>query len=89
MNKQVIVYKKLSALLMERLQAHGQVTLIDDVKGPDGLARLRDALPQAYWLLGASLKLDAQLLDLAPNLKVFATNKGALKRLCHSFIFYA
>jgi phosphogluconate 2-dehydrogenase len=73
MNKHVILYKKLSAPLMERLQAQAEVTLIEDPKTPDGLARLRDALPHAEGLLGASLKLDAQLLDLAPRLKVVSS----------------
>jgi phosphogluconate 2-dehydrogenase len=73
MNKHVVLYKKLSAPLMERLEAQAQVTLIDDPKGPDGIARLRDALPQADGLLGASLKLDAQLLDLAPKLKAVSS----------------
>ncbi len=70
MNKHVVIYKHLSTPLMERLQAHADVTLVDDPKSEDGLARLRDALPHADGLLGASLKLDAQLLDLAPKLKV-------------------
>lgn len=73
MNNHVILYKKLSAPLMERLQAQAEVTLIEDPKTPDGLARLRDALPHADGLLGASLKLDAQLLDLAPRLKVVSS----------------
>lgn len=73
MKKHVVLYKKLSAPLMERLQAHAEVTLIDDPKTQDGLARLRDALPQADGLLGASLKLDAQLLDLAPKLKAVSS----------------
>lgn len=58
---------------MERLQAHAEVTLIDDPKTRNGMARLRDALPQADGLLGASLKLDAPLLDLAPKLKVVSS----------------
>jgi phosphogluconate 2-dehydrogenase len=73
MKKHVVLYKKLSAPLMERLQAHAQVTLIDDPKTQNGMARLRDALPQADGLLGASLKLDAQLLDLAPKLKAVSS----------------
>jgi len=73
MNKHVILYKKLSAPLMKRLQAQAEVTQIEDPKTPDGLARLRDALPHADGLLGASLKLDAQLLDLAPRLKVVSS----------------
>ncbi|MGE8186191.1 NAD(P)-dependent oxidoreductase [Pseudomonas sp. NPDC086278] len=72
MRKQVVLYKKLSPLLMARLHEHADVTLIDNLK-PDGLAQLRDALPRAHGLLGASLKLDAQLLDLAPNLQAIAS----------------
>lgn len=73
MKKHVVLYKKLSAPLMERLQAKAEVTLIDDPKSAEGLQRLREALPRADGLLGASLKLDAGLLDLAPRLKVIAS----------------
>ncbi|MEX6664150.1 2-hydroxyacid dehydrogenase [Pseudomonas sp. W2-17] len=73
MTHHVVLYKKLSAPLMERLQAHAEVTLIDDPKSSDGLARLRDALPHADALLGASVKLDAELLDLAPKLKAVSS----------------
>ena len=73
MKKHVVLYKKLSAPLMERLQAEAEVTLIDDPKSAEGLQRLREALPRADGLLGASLKLDAGLLDLAPRLKVIAS----------------
>ncbi|OCX17225.1 2-hydroxyacid dehydrogenase [Pseudomonas graminis] len=73
MTHHVVLYKKLSAPLMERLQAQAEVTLIDDPKSSDGLARLRDALPHADALLGASVKLDAELLDLAPKLKAVSS----------------
>ncbi|MGH8419435.1 MAG: 2-hydroxyacid dehydrogenase [Pseudomonas sp.] len=73
MTKHVVLYKKLSAPLMERLEGAAQVTLIDDPKSADGLARLRDALPEADGLLGASIKLDAKLLDLAPKLKAVSS----------------
>ncbi|MBB3103362.1 NAD(P)-dependent oxidoreductase [Azomonas macrocytogenes] len=73
MKKNVVLYKKLSAELMTRLQQQAEVVLIEDPKKPDGLARLRDALPQAHGLLGASLKLDAGLLDLAPQLEAIAS----------------
>ena len=72
MKKQVVLYKKLSPLLMARLHEHADVTLIDNLN-PEGIAQLRDALPRAQGLLGASLKLDAQLLDLAPNLEAIAS----------------
>lgn len=72
MKKQVVLYKKLSPLLMARLHEHTEVTLIDNLN-PEGLAQLREALPRAHGLLGASLKLDAELLDLAPNLEAIAS----------------
>ncbi|WP_130905515.1 D-glycerate dehydrogenase [Pseudomonas sp. Sample_22] len=72
MKKQVVLYKKLSPQLMARLQAHTDVTLIESLDA-EGLAKLRDALPRAHGLLGASLKLDAELLDLAPNLQAIAS----------------
>jgi phosphogluconate 2-dehydrogenase len=72
MKKQVVLYKKLSPLLMARLHEHTEVTLIDSLDA-EGLAQLRRALPRAQGLLGASLKLDAGLLDLAPNLEAIAS----------------
>ncbi|WP_210639116.1 D-glycerate dehydrogenase [Pseudomonas sp. Tri1] len=72
MKKHVVLYKALSVQLMDRLQAQAQVTLIERLDA-QGLARLRDALPGAHGLLGASLKLDAPLLDLAPNLQAIAS----------------
>jgi len=72
MKKQVVLYKKLSPLLMARLHEHADVTLIDNLN-PEGIAQLRGALPKAQGLLGASLKLDAHLLDLAPNLEAIAS----------------
>lgn len=72
MKKQVVLYKKLSPLLMARLHEQTDVTLIDNLDA-EGLAQLRDALPRAHGLLGASLKLDAGLLDLAPHLEAIAS----------------
>ena len=72
MKKSVVLYKKLSAPLMARLHEQVDVTLIDALDEP-GLARLRDALPNAHGLLGASLRLDAKLLDLAPKLEAVAS----------------
>lgn len=72
MKKQVVLYKKLSPLLMARLHEQTEVTLIDNLDA-EGLAKLRQALPRAQGLLGASLKLDAGLLDLAPNLEAIAS----------------
>src|SRR5476649_1232412 len=72
MKKQVVLYKKLSPLLMARLHEQTDVTLIESLDA-EGLAKLRAALPQAQGLLGASLKLDAALLDRAPNLEAIAS----------------
>ncbi|AKA24172.1 2-hydroxyacid dehydrogenase [Pseudomonas chlororaphis] len=72
MKKQVVLYKKLSPPLMARLHEQAEVTLIEDL-GAQGLARLRAALPSAQGLLGASLRLDAELLDLAPHLEAVAS----------------
>ena len=57
---------------MQRLQAETEVTLIKRLDA-QGLEQLRAALPHAHGLLGASLKLDAQLLDLAPKLEAVAS----------------
>ncbi|CAH0267531.1 2-hydroxyacid dehydrogenase [Pseudomonas mediterranea] len=72
MKKHVVLYKALSAPLMDRLQEQADVTLIERLDA-QGLAQLRAALPGAHGLLGASLKLDASLLDLAPNLQAIAS----------------
>ncbi|AOA08992.1 D-glycerate dehydrogenase [Pseudomonas fragi] len=72
MKKNVVLYKELSPQLMQRLQAHANVTLIEKLDAA-GMDQLRAALPQAQGILGASLKLDAQLLDLAPHLEAVAS----------------
>ncbi|OXS20033.1 bifunctional glyoxylate/hydroxypyruvate reductase B [Pseudomonas fluorescens] len=72
MKKSVVLYKKLSAPLMARLHEQADVTLIEALDDT-GLAKLRDALPNAHGLLGASLRLDAHLLDLAPQLEAVAS----------------
>src|ERR1700739_597126 len=72
MKKQVVLYKKLSPSLMARLEEQVDVTLIYSLDAT-GLMKLRDALPAAHGLLGASLKLDAALLDLAPQLEAISS----------------
>nr|WP_314421275.1 NAD(P)-dependent oxidoreductase [uncultured Pseudomonas sp.] len=72
MKKNVVLYKELSAPLMQRLEDQVNVTLIKRLDA-QGLEQLRAALPQAQGLLGASLRLDAQLLDLAPALEAVAS----------------
>jgi len=72
LKKNVVLYKELSAPLMQRLEDQVNVTLIKRLDA-QGLEQLRAALPQAQGLLGASLRLDAQLLDLAPELEAVAS----------------
>ncbi|MGY4495157.1 NAD(P)-dependent oxidoreductase [Pseudomonas sp. TE3610] len=72
MKKHVVLYKKLSPALLARLGDQVDVTYVED-PASDGLARLRESLPQAHGLLGASLKLDAALLDLAPQLEAVSS----------------
>ena len=72
LKKHVVLYKELSEPLMQRLQAETDVTLIKRLDA-QGLEQVRTALPHAHGLLGASLKLDAQLLDLAPKLEAVAS----------------
>ena len=72
LKKHVVLYKKLSDALMQRLEEHANVTLIEKLDA-QGLDQLRAALPHAQGLLGASLKLDATLLDLAPRLEAIAS----------------
>ncbi|MBD1554191.1 NAD(P)-dependent oxidoreductase [Pseudomonas typographi] len=73
MKKNVVLYKALSAPLMAKLAAETDVTSIPDPTSAEGLARLRDALPHAHGLLGASLRIDEPLLALAPQLQVVAS----------------
>ncbi|MGE8466758.1 MAG: 2-hydroxyacid dehydrogenase [Pseudomonas putida] len=72
MKKRIVLYKRLSDDLMAQLHQQVDVTWVDTAR-QDGLARLRDALPGAHGLLGASLRLDSGLLDLAPQLKVISS----------------
>ena len=72
LKKHVVLYKQLSDALMQRLEAHAHVTLIERLDA-QGMEQLRAALPQAQGILGASLKLDARLLDLAPGLEVVSS----------------
>ncbi len=73
MKKHVVLYKKLSPALLERLQAHAHVTYIEQPGTPEGQQQLRAALPQAHGILGASVRLTPELLDLAPQLQGIAS----------------
>ncbi|MHC6227435.1 2-hydroxyacid dehydrogenase [Pseudomonas sp. X10] len=72
MKKRIVLYKYLPDDLMARLERHADVTWVDTSQN-GGLARLRDALPGVHGLLGASLRIDAGLLELAPQLEVVSS----------------
>lgn len=72
MKKSVVLYKKLSPELLQRLEQQAAVTYIEDPKGA-GRQALRDALRTAHGVIGASLRLDAELLDGAPQLEAVAS----------------
>ena len=72
MKKRIVLYRRLSDALLATLEEQVDVTWVD-TSATDGLARLRDALPGAHGLLGASLRLDSELLDLAPQLEVISS----------------
>lgn len=72
MKKSVVLYKKLSPELLHQLEQQASVTYIEDPKG-EGRQALRDALRTAHGVIGASLRLDAELLDDAPQLEAVAS----------------
>lgn len=72
MKKSVVLYKKLSPELLHQLEQHVSVTYIEDPKG-EGRQALRDALRSAHGVIGASLRLDAELLSDAPQLEAVAS----------------
>ncbi|WP_407309364.1 NAD(P)-dependent oxidoreductase [Pseudomonas sp. nanlin1] len=73
MKKHVVLYKKLSPALLARLQAQAHVTYIEQPGSAEGQQQLRAALPQAHGILGASVRLSPELLDLAPQLQGIAS----------------
>jgi phosphogluconate 2-dehydrogenase len=72
MKKSVVLYKKLSPELLQQLEQQANVTYIEDPKGT-GRQALREALRSAHGVIGASLRLDAELLDDAPQLEAVAS----------------
>lgn len=72
MKKSVVLYKKLSPALLQQLEQEAAVTYIEEPKG-EGRQALRDALRTAHGVIGASLRLDAELLDDAPQLEAVAS----------------
>jgi phosphogluconate 2-dehydrogenase len=72
MKKSVVLYKKLSPELLQQLEQQANVIYIEDPKG-EGRQALRDALRSAHGVIGASLRLDAELLDDAPQLEAVAS----------------
>ncbi|MDR3516563.1 MAG: D-glycerate dehydrogenase [Azospirillaceae bacterium] len=72
MKKQVVVYKRLSASLLERLQQRFDVTCFDGVN-PDNRTAFETALRTAHGLIGASVRIDAATLAGAENLEIAST----------------
>lgn len=72
MKKHVVVYKRLSAPLLARLQERFDVTCFDGVNETNRSA-FEAALRSAHGLIGASVRIDAATLALAPDLEICST----------------
>ena len=72
MSFKVIQYEDLPEDLEQRLKQHCQVTRFDSLNPSQGEPFV-SALAEAHGLIGVSQKVGAELLDLAPNLRVAST----------------
>jgi lactate dehydrogenase-like 2-hydroxyacid dehydrogenase len=73
MKQNLVIFSRVSsAEVMAELEQQFNVTICEAPLGRDK-ARFFDALPEADAMLGASLKLDRSILELAPRLKVIAS----------------
>ena len=72
MQPTIVLYKKVPEDVLAMLQARFSVVQFDSVNG-DNRAAFIAALATAEGLIGASLKIDAALLDVAPHLKAIST----------------
>ena len=68
--KSVLVFGKLPPDQLDRLAAAHEVTVADPRHAPEAFYA---ALPHAQALIGASLRIDAALLDAAPRLSVISS----------------
>ncbi|QRX84160.1 D-glycerate dehydrogenase [Glaciimonas sp. PAMC28666] len=72
MQPTIVLYKKVPEDVLAMLQARFSVVQFDGVNG-DNRAAFVAALANAEGLIGASLKIDAGILDAAPHLKAIST----------------
>lgn len=71
MSKQplIVVYWPMEDIVTDRLRQIGDVVVIDKKSG-GFREQLYNCLPEAHALIGSGLKIDAELLDRAPQLKI-------------------
>lgn len=69
MKPKVVVYKKMDPKVLDYIREHCEVTYFEQLKA-DNEQEFKAALKEAVGLLGAGLKVDAVLLDQAPELKI-------------------
>jgi gluconate 2-dehydrogenase len=72
MKRNVLLYKGIPEKALQRLQTHFSVTCFDEINDSNKDAFL-SALAETEGLIGASAKMDAEILALAPNLKAAST----------------
>ena len=72
MKKHVVVYKKLAEPLLARLRAECEVTYFEAIDAGNRAA-FAAAIRGAHGLLGASVRLDRELLDPAADLRIIST----------------
>lgn len=73
MKQNLVIFSRVSsAEVLAELEQQFNVTICEAPLGRDKV-RFFDALPEADVMLGASLKLDRSILELAPRLKVIAS----------------
>ena len=68
----VVVYKKLPGCLLASLQSEFDVTCFDQVDDSNR-ARFAEAIKGAEGLLGASVRLSADILEQAPRLRIISS----------------
>ncbi|MEP0072789.1 MAG: NAD(P)-dependent oxidoreductase [Marinomonas sp.] len=72
MKRNVLLYKEIPEQALQKLQAHFNVTSFDGINDNNKSAFL-SALAETEGLIGASVKMDAEILEHAPNLKAAST----------------
>lgn len=72
MKKSVVVYKRLPAVLLARLQDEFEVTCFDSIN-PANRQAFADAIKTAHGIIGSSLEVTNEMLDPASNLGIIST----------------